>query len=197
MKLNNIHMQNIISNGMSMIEMIFSLLLVTIFMATSVSILNLTSIILGKSNSQINGKFTKSADNYLSQGVIIDQYKLQTSMDLYIETLAQPGITLEKINNIKSTQYGNLLKGCSLSPLLDWNIPVKQNPLSNENWSPSSINYAICLRSTSLAESTLSDLINNSSGAKPGIYVLLALPEKVTTNSLPARRVFCRPDPYC
>ena len=185
------------SNGMSIVEMIFSLLLVTIFMATSVSILQLTSVILGKTNSQIDGKFTTSADNYLSQGLIIDQYKLKASMDFYVDILSQPGITLSKINSIRTSQFGNLKKGCSLSPSLDWNIPVTQKPIPNETWSPSSINYAICLKSTSLVESSLNNLINNTSGAKPGIYVLLALPEEVTAYSLPARRVFCRPDPYC
>ncbi len=184
-------------NGMSMVEMLFSLLLITIFMATSVSILQLTSIILGKTNNQINGKFTSSADNYLSQGVIIDQYKLQTALDFYVDTLSQPGITLTKINTIINSQFGNLKQGCSLSPTTEWNIPVNLNPFKNEYWSPSSINYALCLKSTSLGESSLSNLINNISGAKPGIYVLLALPQEVTAYSLPARRVFCRPDPYC
>ena len=185
------------TKGMSIVEMVFSLLLITIFMATSVSILQLTSVILGKTNSQINGKYTSSADNYLSQGLIIDQYKLQTSLDFYVDILSQPGITLSKINSIRSSQFGSLKKGCSLSPSLDWNIPVTNNPLPNETWMPSSINYAICLKSTSLAESPLNDLINNTSGAKPGIYVLLALPQEVTAYSLPARRVFCRPAPYC
>ena len=166
-------------------------------MATSVSILQLTSVILGKTNSQIDGKFTTSADNYLSQGLIIDQYKLKASMDFYVDILSQPGITLSKINNIRTSQFGNLRKGCSLSPSLDWNIPVTKTPIPNETWSPSSINYAICLKSTSLVESSMNNLINNSSGAKPGIYVLLALPQKVSTNSLPTRRLFCRPDPYC
>ena len=166
-------------------------------MATSVSILQLTSIILGKTNNQINGKFTSSADNYLSQGVIIDQYKLRVAMDFYVDTLSQPGITLSNINTIINSKFGNLKQGCSLSPSSDWNIPVNINPFQNETWSPSSINYALCLKSTSLGESSLTNLINNTSGAKPGIYVLLALPHKVTAYSLPARRVFCRPDPYC
>ena len=182
---------------MSMVEMLFSLLLITIFMATSVSILQLTSVILGKTNSQVNGEFTTSADSYLSQGVIIDQYKLQTAMDFYVDTLSQPGITLAKINSIIGSKFGNLKQGCSLSPSSDWNIPVNINPFPNDTWSPSSINYAICLKPTSLVESSLNNLINKASGAKPGIYVLLALPQKVTAYSLPARRVFCRPDPYC
>ena len=94
------------TNGMSIVELVFSLLLITIFMATSVSILQLTSVILGKTNSQINGKFTNSADNYLSQGLIIDQYKLQSSMDFYVDILSQPGITLSKINSIELLSLG-------------------------------------------------------------------------------------------
>ncbi len=195
--MNSLKLVCIYSKGMSIVEMIFSLLLVTIFMATSVTILQLTSVILGKTNSQINGKYTSSADNYLSQGLIIDQYKLQASMDFYVDILSQPGITLSKINTIRTSQFGTLKKGCSLSPSLDWNIPITKKPLPNETWTPSSINYAICLQSTSLVESSLNNLIKNASGANPGIYVLLALPQEVTAFSLPSRRVFCRPDPYC
>ena len=188
---------NININGMSIIEMTFSLLLISIFMATCLSIVQLTSVILGKTNSQINGKYTTTADNYLSQGLIIDQYKLQTALDFYADSLSQPGITLSKINSIQSSQFGTLTKGCSLNPRIDWNLPVSSTPIPNEIWSPSSINYALCIKATSLTESSLSDLITNASGAKPGIYILLALPQKVSAFSLPSRRVFCRPDPYC
>ena len=40
-------------------------------------------------------------------------------------------------------------------------------------------------------------LIADSDGAKPGIYLLQALPERLSATSLPTRRLFCRPRPFC
>ena len=34
-------------------------------------------------------------------------------------------------------------------------------------------------------------------GTPPGIYVLQALPDRLDASTLPARRLFCRPRPFC
>jgi len=59
----------------------------------------------------------------------------------------------------------------------------------------------ICLKPTSIIESSLSDLVSKSKGnntnAQPGLYFLVALPDELTINGLPMRKLFCRPSPYC
>ena len=114
-------------------------------------------------------------------------------MDLYAKVLAQPGISKNEIINIAQTKNGSLPKGCSFNPSLEWNIPVKVNPIAN--WKPSTAGYALCLFSTRLEESNMQDLLFAS--GKPGIYVLLSIPDNISTRSLPSRKLFCRPSPFC
>ena len=56
--------------------------------------------------------------------------------------------------------------------------------------------YRLCLWKTTALESSLTDL-DDVDVAKPGIYLLQALPERLSSSSLPVRRLFCRPRPYC
>ena len=45
---------------------------------------------------------------------------------------------------------------------------------------------------------TLEDLLNpGNSSATPGLYVLQALPTQLNASTLPVRRLFCRPRPFC
>jgi len=56
--------------------------------------------------------------------------------------------------------------------------------------------YKICIKPTSLSESSYSAL--SSGEGKPGIYILYSNPEKgVSVNATPVRRIFCRPKPFC
>ena len=176
-----------IMNGMTIVEVIVSIMLLSLFINVFTLVTEFTTRMLGKTNEKIVG----------SESLVIDHHKLKIAMDNYAESLSQPGVSLNKIIEIKQKQSGNLPRGCTLNPNLDWNIPIKSKPITNENWSPSTIGYAICLRSTSLSESSLQDLILSNNDAKPGIYVLLALPSEISTNSLPIRRIFCRPNPFC
>ena len=177
--------------GMSMIEMIISLMLLSLFFTIYSGFVELSS--------RFSGKETKNLNN--SNGLIVDHHKLYLSLDKYAEVLAQPGISLGEINNIKQLTSGNLPAGCSFSPNIEWSLPVSPNPIPDDAWIPSSAGYAICLKSTSIYESPLSNLISSSKGygpsAQPGIYFLLALPDDVSVNTLPVRKMFGRPDPFC
>ena len=174
-------------NGMTLLEVIISIFLLSLFINVFILVTEFTTRILGKTNNKIEG----------SESLIIDHHKLQIAMSNYVESLSQPGVSLNKIIEIKQTESGNLPQGCTFEPNLQWQIPVKSKPIENENWNPSKAGYAICLKSTSISESSLQDLILSTNDAKPGIYVLLALPNEVSTNSLPLRRIFCRPSPFC
>ena len=178
-------------SGMTLVEVSVSILLLSIFFTFYSSFVQIASKYTSGSNSNSTN----------SNGLIIDHHKLYMTLNNYTEVLSQPGISLSEINNITQTKYNNLSAGCSFSPALEWNLPVKSNPILNDTWKPSNAGYAICLKSTSLIESPLSDLISKSEGnnltAYPGIYLLIALPKELSVNSLPVRKLFCRPEPYC
>ena len=62
-------------------------------------------------------------------------------------------------------------------------------------------NYSVCVFPTNLAESSFSELlsrdVNKQNNAKAGIYIIYAIPDKITPKSLPVRRIFCRPKVFC
>ena len=176
---------------MSLVEIIISITLLSIFFATYSGFVEISS--------RFNNKETNDLKN--SNGLIIDHHYLYITLEKYSEFLSQPGITFAEINNIKQKKIGNLPVGCSLSPREDWELPIEAKPITDINWQPSNAGYAVCLKSSSIIESSLSDLVSKSKGnnikAQPGLYFLLALPKEVSVNALPIRKIFCRPKPFC
>ena len=178
-------------SGVSLVETVISVTLLSIFFITYSSFV------------EISSKFTKKeiTDLNNSNGLIIDHHYLFLTLEKYSKFLAQSGMTLTDINNIRQKKIGDLPVGCSFSPHIDWEIPIEQKPITGTNWQPSNAGYAICLRSSSIIESSLSDLVSKSKGnsinAQPGLYFLLALPDEVSIDRLPIRKIFCRPHAFC
>ena len=169
--------KQIIKNGMSLVEVIFSIGMFSMFMSVFITLAELTSNFINKTNSTLQG----------SDGALIDHQLIQYSFDRLSDFLSQQGVSSNEINQIITNTE------CTYDPNNDWNIPGKKFIFPS--------GYKICLRSTSLTEPI--DQINYSStkklldGQKPGIYIIQALPEKITPSSLPIRRIFCRPKPFC
>ena len=111
--------------------------------------------------------------------ILNDQTQINNAFDSIIEVLSEPGIKKDYILNLE----------CTSLPSLEWNIPsidTKAIPKS----------YKICLKPTSLSESSYSML--SSGEGKPGIYILYSKPDNgVSINAIPIRRIFCRPKPFC
>ena len=60
--------------------------------------------------------------------------------------------------------------------------------------------YSICLWQTSFEEASLQSLATDAwpgNKEKAGLYILQALPDVADAATLPTRRLFCRPRPYC
>ena len=175
-----------------MVEVIISLTLLSLFYTSYSGFVEL-------STRYNNNKETNDLKN--SNGLVIDHHYLYITLEKYSDFLSQSGLRLKDINSIKEKQSGNLPAGCSLSPITEWDLPFDQKPISGTNWQPSNAGYAICLKSTSILESPLSDLVSKSKGnslnAQPGLYFLVALPNEVSINGLPIRKLFCRPQPFC
>ena len=82
------------------------------------------------------------------------------------------------------------ISACAPSnPVTQWGLPMPEVSLPP--------GYRLCLWKTTSVESSVTDLLSNHAGATPGIYLLQALPESLSSASLPTRRLFCRPRPFC
>ena len=111
------------------------------------------------------------------------------AMDSLVEVLAQPGVAVENIALTLNNPPLDLTQGCSSNPVSSWGLPMLEVSLPP--------GYLLCLWKTTAGESSLSDLISEVDGAKPGVYLLQALPKQLSSSMLPARRLFCRPRPFC
>ena len=120
--------------------------------------------------------------------MLIDHQQIQMVMDDLVEVLSQPGISMEDI--AFNPQSLNPTVACPAArPVTQWGLPMPEVSLPP--------GYRLCLWKTTAAESSMPDLIADVDGTKPGIYLLQALPEQLSSSSLPTRRLFCRPRPFC
>ena len=166
------------SLGMTLVEVVIAMSFLVVFGAIFVSTMSFLVRFFGEVDGQVAS----------SQGLFVDHYKLQVSMDQITDVLSQPGLSLDDLQRIEK-------KGCAYDPMagsLDsdeggWGLPGK-SPDSPQH-------YKFCLFSTPLAESSIESLINSAS--KPGIYVIQAVPDELSIAALPVRRIFCRPRPFC
>lgn len=163
---------------MSLVEVLFSMIMFIVFGATFIVVTEFTA------------RFVREADDGLigSQGLLIDHHKLQVAMDQIANVISQPGVTLQDIARIQE-------KGCVFDPMSgdintstgSWGLPGPALTLPP--------GYRFCLSPTSLAESSHQNIVTQD--GKPGIYVLRAMPEYTSSAALPARRLVCRPKPFC
>ena len=121
----------------------------------------------------------RSFSNKELQDMLNDHTQINNAFDSIIEIFSEQGINKNFIQNLE----------CTSLPSLEWNIPsidTKAIPKS----------YKICIKPTSLSESSYSQLSNGE--GKPGIYILYSKPNNgVSVNATPVRRIFCRPKPFC
>lgn len=164
--------------GMTLVEVMMALMMLVAFLGVYVAVTELTNRFLSEAEkTQFPG----------SQGLLVDHHQLQIAMDDLSDVLAQPGLTREEMTELAQ-------RGCSFDPQTDWGLP---GSALTERFPELPRYYRYCLHSTTLAESSLADLLAERPGARAGIYVLQALPEETTGSTQPARRVFCRPKPFC
>ena len=169
--------EKIKNEGMTLPELVLTILMLTSFTAITVMVTEFTSRFFQPLNEEAKEEYISS--NKELSDVLNDHSQINNAFDSIIEFLSEPGIDKNFILNLK----------CSSLPSLEWSIPsidTKAIPRS----------YKICIKPTSLSESNYSELANAQ--GKPGIYILYSKPENgVTINATPVRRIFCRPKPFC
>ena len=165
------------NEGMTLPELVLAILMLTAFTAVTVMVTRFTSRFFQPLNEEAKEEFLLSNKEF--KDMLNDHYQINKSIDSIIEILSEPGIDKNYILNLK----------CTGLPSLEWGIPsidTKAIPKS----------YKICIKPTTLSESSYSKLANAQ--GKPGIYILYSKPENgVSVNATPVRRIFCRPKPFC
>ena len=169
--------QKVNNKGMTLPELVLAILMLTAFTAVTVLVTEFTSRFFQPLNEEAKEEFITS--NKELSDMLNDHSQINSAFDSIIEILAEPGIDKNFILNLE----------CTSLPSLEWGIPsidTKAIPKS----------YKICIKPTTLSESSYSELANAE--GKPGIYILYAKPENgVSVNATPLRRIFCRPKPFC
>ena len=165
------------SEGMTIPELVLAVLMLTAFTGITVMVTEFTARFFQPLNDEAKEEYISSEKELSDQ--LNDHIEINKTIDSIIEILSEPGIDKNFILNLE----------CTSLPSLEWNIPsidTKAIPKS----------YKICIKPTSLPESNYSQLANAE--GKPGIYILYSKPENgVSVNSIPVRRIFCRPKPFC
>ena len=187
-----------LQSGMTLIEMIMAMMILLIFTSSVVMVMQFTTTFMAESDRDLVGKSGCDVDidpETCSKGLLVDHADLQIAMDELVAVLDQPSINVLPYTSV----VGSSNSSCTRLPFRDWQLPGRElhSPLSTPpRFLPPE--YKFCLwRISSQPESQLQNLILGLPNAKPGIYVLQAVPFKLSPSSLPTRRLFCRPKPFC
>ena len=163
--------------GMTLPELVLAIFMLIAFTGFTVMIVQYTSRFFQPLNEEAKEEYISS--NKELQDMLNDHTQINNTFDSIIEIFSEQGIKKDFILNLE----------CTSLPSLEWNIPsidTKAIPKS----------YKICIKPTSLTESSYSKLSNGE--GKPGIYILYSKPENgVSVNATPIRRIFCRPKLFC
>jgi len=169
--------ERINNHGMTLPELILAVLMLTAFTGITVMVTAYISRFFQPLNEEAKEEYIASEKELSDK--LNDHNKINKAFDSVIEILSEPGIDRSFILNLE----------CTSIPSLEWNIPSIDTEALPKS-------YKICIKPTSLSESDYSTLANDE--GKPGIYILYSKPENgVSVNSIPIRRIFCRPKPFC
>ena len=165
------------NSGMTLPEVIVSAVLLASFTSLYVVVVEFTNRFYLESSTKDNQGFS----------FVENRHKLNMVMDNLVDIISQPGYTIEDISKMNCQYPPN-------PPSRIWGLLGKQKlPIPD--------NYRLCVFPTNLAESSFSELlsrdVNKQNNAKAGIYIIYAIPDKITPKSLPVRRIFCRPKVFC
>ncbi len=161
------------SNGMTIAEVSLAMMVLIIFFG----VLSFYARYF-EANIKMNNKL-----DFQKKSWIQNENNILLAMKRWSEILSQPSISKETILSL----------GCRYKPANDlsmWDVPgISDKELP--------INYKYCIFSTSLGESSIDELIEMKKNAKPGIYIIYAIPDTITATTKPLRRIFCRPITFC
>ncbi len=178
------------NGGMTLPELVLAIFMLIAFMGITVVISQYTSRFFQPLNEEAKEEYISS--NKELQDMLNDHLDINKAFDSIIEFFSEPGIDKNFISNLN----------CTALPSLEWKIPSEDITMPNSDKKMPLIDsqipksYKICIKPSSLTESSYSDLLDGT--GKPGIYILYSRPDGgVSVNATPVRRIFCRPKPFC
>ena len=197
--------------GMTLLESLVAIIMLVVFTSVVALVMQFTLRFFSAAESGDRNEFE------VSNGVLIDHQQIQMAMDDLVEVLSQPGISLERLKGLERCSADDPPSSCAACtddfdescrpqiafdsgsdpqlacpaarPVTQWGLPMPEVSLPP--------GYRLCLWKTTAVESSIAKLLEDRAGAQPGVYLLQALPESLSSASLPTRRLFCRPRPFC
>ena len=164
--------------GMTLLESLVSIAMLVVFTGVVSLVMQFTLRFFSAAESGEQNEFQAS------NGVLIDHQQLQMAMDDLVEVLSQPGISLEEIAFDPQSVEPNV--ACPAArPATQWGLPMMKFHTTG---------YRFCLWKTTAIESSAA-LIADSDGLTAPFAAGFAGTADAT--SLPTRRLFCRPRPFC
>ena len=185
--------RNTMSPGMTLPELVVAIVMLLVF-SSVVLMVNATIF-----RFLYPVELFASSESNRSNGLLIDRQELGQAMKRLADLLQQPGITRERLlgqdgsnPRIAYDLTSQADDACFVDPIRAWDIT-----LDPDSFARTPAGYRFCLWSTSVRESPINQLISGQDQASPGIYILQAIPEQLTTSHLSIRMLVCRPAPYC
>lgn len=197
--------------GMTLLESLVAIIMLVVFTGVIALVMEFTLRFFRAAESGDRNEFN------VSNGILIDHQEIQIAMNDLVEILSQPGISLERLKGQERCSSDDLPSSCeactddssesclpqiafdsasdpqracpAARPVTQWGLPIPDVSLPP--------GYRLCLWKTTAVESSIINLLEDRAGARPGLYLLQALPESLSSASLPTRRLFCRPRPFC
>ena len=181
-----------ISSGMTVLELLVA---VTLLLAFTGVVVFVSGTLLRFLSPMVRGN---GSGTLRSNGLLIDQTELRVTMKSLVSLLEQPGISRNEVLGLEDGRLSAIAhpqsadpdQVCVIDPIRAWNLPLTTGSVP-----ALPAGYRLCVWTTSIQEATTQQLL--SGGASPGVYVMQALPEVLTTSHLPSRLLFCRPKPFC
>lgn len=176
---------------MSLLEMLVALSMLVVFTGVVVMVMEFTNRFFVDLEGE--KREDTSGNPVWGKGVLVEHAEIQIVMDRLVEVLSQSGVS-SQVQTFSSSYLSPTPPTCVGSVEFDdgdlkpyfaadiadaWNLPIPAIRLPR--------GYSLCLWSTNPPESA----------SMPGVYVLQALPDKVSASKLPTRRIFCRPRHLC
>jgi len=172
----NLHRSGQYYSGMTILELQLAIAMLIVFTGVVVMVMQFTLRFFSAAESVAPNKLGTA------NGVLIDHGQLHLAMDALVEVLSQPGVSM---TGIAFSKFDQPNEACKDDPVSQWGLQMLMDEEEIKNLLPPS--YRLCLLETTKRESA----------STPGIYLLQALPEQLSASSLPTRRLFCRPRPFC
>ena len=186
--------------GMTVLELLLATTILMVFTGVMAAVMEVTLSFMGDAECPVDVSGVRRCNDEntedVANGVLIDRQRIEVLFDQIEKVLIQPGIHRSRIASISAPLGSPPAEVCTpAASTTVWSSNDKVPELPDLKFPPG---YHICLWQTGLQEATMENLIDSTnSSATPGLYVIQALPTKLNPSTLPARRLICRPRPFC